>query len=289
MTPAEERAIASKYMGGFAWPTVLLFIFNCTVFTGTIILCVNGSLPMYVGMIINSIITYFFYTIHHEANHGNISGQNKSLRWVDQVMGTVASLPLQLNFQAYSPSHLLHHAHTNIPGKDPDTFMAGPGKAVFPRWFITTIIKTFACIPFLADALFKVLPAQISAGIKYFKSDRPGLYRHLQASLLLLVVSFFFGQGLNFLLLWWLPTQFAQLILQVWFVWLPHVPFNETSRYRNTQIRGWIFSHVMLLGQDHHLIHHMYPRVPFFRYRRLFREIRPSLEANNASIRIPAY
>jgi hypothetical protein len=29
--------------------------------------------------------------------------------------------------------------------------------------------------------------------------------------------------------------------------------------------------------------------VPFFRYRRLFREIRPSLEANNSSIRIPAY
>ena len=141
MTPAEERAIASKYMGGFAWPTVLLFIFNCTVFIGTIVLCVNGSLPMFVGMIINSIITYFFYTIHHEANHGNISGQNKSLRWIDQAMGTIASLPLQLNFQAYSPSHLLHHAHTNIPGKDPDHFMAGPGKAVFPRWFITTIIN----------------------------------------------------------------------------------------------------------------------------------------------------
>jgi beta-carotene hydroxylase len=106
---------------------------------------------------------------------------------------------------------------------------------------------------------------------------------------LLLVVAFVFGQGVNFLLLWWLPTQFAQLILQVWFVWLPHVPFKETSRYRNTQIRGWIFSHIMLLGQDHHLIHHMYPRVPFYRYRRLFREIRPSLEANNSSIRIPAY
>ena len=91
------------------------------------------------------------------------------------------------------------------------TVMAGPGKAVFPRWFITTIIKTFACIPFLADVLFKVLPPKVSVGIKYFKSDRPVLYRHLQASLLLLVVSFFFGQGLNFLLLWWLPTQFAQL------------------------------------------------------------------------------
>ena len=119
MTPAEEREIASKYIGGFAWPTVLLFIFNCAVYTGTILLCVNGSLPMPAGFVINSIITYFFYTIHHEANHGNISAQNKSLRWVDKLMGSVASLPLQLNFQAYAPSHLLHHAHTNIPGRHP--------------------------------------------------------------------------------------------------------------------------------------------------------------------------
>ena len=289
MTPVEEREIASTYIGGFAWPTVLLFIFNCAVYTGTILLCVNGSLPMPAGFVINSIITYFFYTIHHEANHGNISAQNKSLRWVDKFMGSVASLPLQLNFQAYAPSHLLHHAHTNIPGRDPDHFMAGPAKAVFPRWLITTVIKTLACIPFVAQMLFKILPAQISAGIRYFKSDRPGLYRHLQLSLLLLVVSFFFGQGLNFLMLWWLPTQVAQLILQTWFVWLPHSPFNETSRYRNTRIRGWIGSHVMLLGQDHHLIHHMYPRVPFYRYRRLFRAIRPSLEANESSIQIPAY
>ena len=289
MTPAEEREIASKYIGGFAWPTVLLFIFNCAVYTGTILLCVKGSLPMPVGFVINSIITYFFYTIHHEANHGNISAQNKSLRWVDKFMGSVASLPLQLNFQAYAPSHLLHHAHTNIPGRDPDHFMAGPAKAVFPRWLITTVIKTLACIPFVAQILFKILPAQISAGIRYFKSDRPGLYRHLQLSLLLLVASFFFGQGLNFLMLWWLPTQVAQLILQTWFVWLPHAPFTETSRYHNTRIRGWIGSHVMLLGQDHHLIHHMYPRVPFYRYRRLFRAIRPSLEANKSSIQIPAY
>jgi len=252
-------------------------------------LCVKGSLPMPVGFVINSIITYFFYTIHHEANHGNISAQNKSLRWVDKFMGSVASLPLQLNFQAYAPSHLLHHAHTNIPGRDPDHFMAGPAKAVFPRWLITTVIKTLACVPFVSQILFKILPAQISAGIRYFKSDRPGLYRHLQLSLLLLVGSFFFGQGLNFLMLWWLPTQVAQLILQTWFVWLPHSPFTETSRYHNTRIRGWIGSHIMLLGQDHHLIHHMYPRVPFYRYRRLFRAIRPSLEANKSSIQIPAY
>ncbi|MFM8265706.1 MAG: fatty acid desaturase [Acidimicrobiia bacterium] len=39
-----------------------------------------------------------------------------------------------------------------------------------------------------------------------------------------------------------------------------------------------------MLGQDHHLIHHLYPRVPFYRYRALYHEIRPSLEQNVARI-----
>lgn len=285
MSPSEERSIAAKYTGEFAWPTVLLFIFNSTVYISTIVLCVNGSMPMFVGLMINSIITYFFYTIHHEANHGNISGQNKTWRWVDQLMGTVASLPLQLNFQTYAPSHLMHHAHTNNPERDPDYFMAGPGRAVLPRWFITTIVKTLACIPGVSQVLTRILPPTLSAAIKYFKTGRRGIYLQLQASLLLLIVSFVFGQGLNFLLLWFIPTQIGQLILQTWFVWLPHAPFTSTDRYHNTRIRGWFASNFMLLGQDHHLIHHLYPRVPFYKYGRLFREIRPSLEANNASIK----
>jgi fatty acid desaturase len=42
----------------------------------------------------------------------------------------------------------------------------------------------------------------------------------------------------------------------------------------------------MLLGQDHHLIHHLYPRVPFYNYRKLFREISDSLIEQGASIQI---
>jgi fatty acid desaturase len=99
-----------------------------------------------------------------------------------------------------------------------------------------------------------------------------------------LLAAIFIGQGNNVFLLWWLPAQIGALILQVWFVWLPHHDFTETSRYRNTRIRGWWGSTIMLLGQDHHLIHHLYPRVPFYNYRRLYRDIKVSLEDNGARI-----
>ena len=100
MTPVEEREIASTYIGGFAWPTVLLFIFNCAVYTGTILLCVNGSLPMPVGFVINSIITYFFYTIHHEANHEMIWVASRNIGMcVVQKMGRGVCLEVELQRQ----------------------------------------------------------------------------------------------------------------------------------------------------------------------------------------------
>ena len=40
----------------------------------------------------------------------------------------------------------------------------------------------------------------------------------------------------------------------------------------------------LLLHQDRHLIHHLYPAVPWYRYRAVFREGRPLLEANGARI-----
>jgi fatty acid desaturase len=45
----------------------------------------------------------------------------------------------------------------------------------------------------------------------------------------------------------------------------------------------------MLLGQDHHLIHHLYPRVPFYNYRKLYKEISASLVENGATIQMPSY
>jgi fatty acid desaturase len=234
--------------------------------------------------LINGVTAYGFYTVHHEANHKNISGQYTSLRWIDHVLGNIAAIPLHLNFVAYAPSHLLHHAHTNVPDRDPDFFMAGPGKAIVPRWLVSTILKTILCVPVLNQLVPRVMPEPLSSVAKAFLTNRKGLLRYNQACLAVLVTASIFGQGSNFFLLWWLPAQIGALILQVWFVWLPHHDFSETSRYRNTRIRGWLGSTIMLLGQDHHLIHHLYPRVPFYRYRRVYREIHDSLVENGARI-----
>ena len=40
----------------------------------------------------------------------------------------------------------------------------------------------------------------------------------------------------------------------------------------------------LLLGQNYHLLHHLYPRMPFYRYAACFRAVRPVLEAERARI-----
>jgi fatty acid desaturase len=99
-----------------------------------------------------------------------------------------------------------------------------------------------------------------------------------------LAAAFFMGFGWEALVLWWMPGKLSGLVLMTTFQWLPHHPHTETDRYRNTRINVFLLSTPTLLEQDHHLMHHLFPRVPWYRYRRLFREIRPLLQEHNARI-----
>lgn len=287
-TPS-EREIVSRYVGAFAVPTVLLFVGLSATYGITVTAGLTDALPLWVCAVINGILAYAFYTVHHEANHKNISGRRRSLLWVDALLGNLAAIPLHLNFVAYAPSHLLHHAHTNVPGKDPDYFAAGPGRAVLPRWLVSTVLKVLLCVPGAPAVVQRLLPEPLASAARIFATERRGLRRYNQVCLVILVTSFPLGAGSEVFFLWWLPAQFGALLLQAWFQWLPHYDFSETSRYRNTRIRGWFASTVMLLGQDHHLVHHLYPHVPFYRYGRLFRDLLPYLVENSARIDTKRY
>jgi beta-carotene hydroxylase len=72
--------------------------------------------------------------------------------------------------------------------------------------------------------------------------------------------------------------------MMILFAWLPHHPHTETGRYRDTRITLFPGSTLLIRGQDHHLLHHMFPRVPHYRLPALFREMRPILEAQGARI-----
>jgi beta-carotene hydroxylase len=39
-----------------------------------------------------------------------------------------------------------------------------------------------------------------------------------------------------------------------------------------------------MAGQNYHLVHHVKPRVPFYRYGEVYRELRPELERHGSPI-----
>ncbi len=120
-----ERDIVNRYVGGVGWPTVLLTVGLTAAAAVNVTLVVRGTVPTVVGVLINSLIFYAFYTVHHDATHKAISGRSARWGWLDPACGSVAAVALQLDFRGYAAVHLRHHAHTNQSG-DPDVVLKGP-------------------------------------------------------------------------------------------------------------------------------------------------------------------
>ena len=83
------------------------------------------------------------------------------------------------------------------------------------------------------------------------------------------------GYLIELLMFWIIPQRISFFFISFIFVYLPHVP-NEISEkedaYRATSIREgmeWLLSPLMMY-QNYHLVHHLYPSVPFYRIVKLW-------------------
>ena len=57
--------------------------------------------------------------------------------------------------------------------------------------------------------------------------------------------------------------------------------------YENAALCVWDYGGPgtpLLLSQNYHLVHHLMPRVPFYRYGPLYRDLRPELERHGSTI-----
>jgi ring-1,2-phenylacetyl-CoA epoxidase subunit PaaE len=103
----------------------------------------------------------------------------------------------------------------------------------------------------------------------------------------------FAGFGREVLLFWFLPGRIAIVMLVLAFSVLPHVPHEVTqkeNKYRATNLRvgfEWLLS-PLLLNQNYHLVHHLYPFVPFYRYLAVWRAKERFHQAQNPVI-LPAF
>lgn len=272
LTP-EERSVSMRLSQGFAWPTVVLLVGLIATGMCVAAAAVSGRIPLLAGLFLNSLVGYGLYTVVHDAAHRSISGRNpKFARW-DVICGNIAAQLILLNFAGHRSSHLRHHAHPNTE-RDPGLGAKGPLVAIPVKWFIGNIVLGLVALP-KGVRFANALMARLGATKASEGGDESLLASQrwaIRVGIAAVLVSIPLGVVVPVVVLWVIPARLTFLYLGVFFAWLPHYPYEHTDRFRNTRITLFPGSAWLLLQQDRHLIHHLYPSIPWYRYRAAHQE-----------------
>ncbi len=230
-------------------------------------LCISGMYSLWMGCMLNILFGYVVYTPMHEAAHGNINPRHKG---IDAVVGWACGVLLLAPFSAFKMLHLRHHRHTNDPEKDPDYWVAS-GNIVW---------VALKCLSIVPNYYYHFLIKPSKASKKHRTATLIGLL-FLAGALVLL--STLFGWK-TMMVLWVVPALSAFAILAFVLDWIPHHPHRTTSRFLNTRIILFPGLSLFMINHHLHLVHHLYPCLPFHKYGEAFQKLRPMLEENGTPI-----
>jgi ring-1,2-phenylacetyl-CoA epoxidase subunit PaaE len=256
--PADQARLPdpAEPIPALAWPTVALFAAAVSIFAAATVLALAGSIPLAVAIVLNTVASYMFFTVLHDASHRSLSRRDGVNTWLGRL-----SAPFVTPGSSYSVFryiHMQHHRFTNgDPGKDPDAYACGGPAWSWPaRWATLDL----AYLAFYAPRL----------------GSRPRREQLEYLATLTIVVAAYVGFALvaglgALLLLIVLPTRLNITFLGFAFDWLPHHGLDATpdrDRFKTTRNRvglEWLMTPA-LIYQNYHLVHHLHPLIPFYRY-----------------------
>ena len=268
---------AKQHMNHIAWPTVALVALVLAGMGLTLGLFAAGLISAWLATPLVAALTYMSYTPLHEAAHGNIHGSHKRLQWLNDLCGYLVAPLIMVPYSTHKVEHFTHHRYTNQPDKDPDFIVSG-----MRHGFLAFIVYGFKFLwtqnTFLFRDHWATMPRRERA--IYFAEVALAIGWRLAFLALFPTVS-----TLVLLIAGFLP---GGLFTAYWFAYRPHLPYEEPARYRNTNsliMPVWMKPlEWFWLGQNLHSIHHAFPRVPFYHYHALFREIEPVMRAHGAPV-----
>ena len=269
---------ADAEVRGLAWPTLIMAASEIASFALISGFTITGALPVWAAALLNLPVYFVLYTGLHETAHRNYHGRNKAMRWVNHVYGVIIGCIMFYPYSMHDYIHLTHHANTNDPEKDPDAWMRGHSfAAVFAR---------------AATLSWRYWSFTISNKLKEPGGGKFLAKIALQFTPTLIALTALIAAGLwqVALFAWFGSLVVAVGILGVCFDWIVHHPHKDKSLLGGTRVfaarTGWK-RHALkaaLLGQNYHLIHHIHPRTPFYRYDRVFERSEDFLRAQGVKI-----
>lgn len=196
----------------------------------------------------------------HRAAHSN--------RILNATLGHISALILGFAFPVFTRVHLQHHAHVNDPDNDPDHFVStcGPLWLIAPRFFYHEVFffqrrlwRKYELLEWFLSRLF--LFGIVGLGIAFG----------------------FIGFVMNY---WFVPALVVGITLGLFFDYLPHRPFEKRDRWHNARIYASPILNLLILGQNYHLVHHLWPSIPWYKYQPAYRVMQPLLESKGSPLRL---
>jgi ring-1,2-phenylacetyl-CoA epoxidase subunit PaaE len=257
-----------------AWPTVALLAGALAVWIGSTVLAVTGTWPWPVSVPLNAIASFVLFTVSHDAAHNAVSSNGTATTWIGRL-ATIMFAP-HAGFRTWRFIHMQHHRFTNEDdGRDPDSYThSGPAWQLPLRWATVDLWYMVFYLPKLGSRP---------------KAERVELFTTWALVLAVVIACAATGTLGWFLALYLLPQRLAVTFLAWSFDFLPHHGLEEHThedRFKATRNRIGMEKLVspLLLNQNYHLVHHLHPVIPFYRYLRVWRRNEDAYLANDPSL-----
>ena len=258
----DALAISKQYSGKVAITTIILSLLVILVYPTVLFLFANKVLTPLITIFFLMGLTFASYIPMHEAVHGNIGGNNSKLKWLDKLIGYMMAPIIAIPFTSHQKEHFTHHKNTN-KDDDPDVHIKN---------------------------LFRSTKDFYKSTIQVIKTQNTFVMNnYTKAEILLSIgwrISFIIYAGLisvPVILLGWFSGAFLTIYL---LSYLPHKPYKNSERWKDTNIQlfpvQWFEN--FIFKQNLHAIHHLFPRVPFYNYRKVFEKIEPSMRIKKTPI-----
>jgi ferredoxin-NADP reductase/fatty acid desaturase len=213
----------------------------------------SGVVPYPVVLLLHTLAIYAIFTPLHDATHRSASSDPVVNDWI----GNLAALPLLPGFttKLYRYLHLEHHRYTGEKDRDPDDAFVSRS----PAWRALT--WAFIDVHWALFYLRRRRERPVEEQRKFFASLAFFVAWH--------VAGLTSPWPLEFVLLWLIPQRLGVTLLAYLFAAIQH-PDEVEQRERPIQatrmIKGGAPMRWFLLGQSEHLMHHLFPSVPWYRY-----------------------
>lgn len=251
----------------FAWPTLALGAGALILFVVSTVAATGRHAPIWLTIAVNTAVVYMMFMVAHDAMHHALSLAG----WVNSVVGRAAWLFVAPMFSlpAFTYVHLQHHRNANDGENDPDMFAThGPAWQLPFRWALMDV--------FYAVWYCKQLKRRLSQSRRRPMTEVAETSVVFSLSAAGICTAAVTGNFLVVATVVLIPQRIGMVVLGWWFDWLPHHGLRQTqqqNRYRATRNRVGMERLLIpfMLSQTYHLVHHLHPWLPFYRYAQAWR------------------